>query len=247
MEKMIKEDDSMCSMKRILISILTAFMATAGIFAQLPGPGRKLNNEIDSSQYVIGLYFARYLEANNLEITDNQLFDMGLADGIAGTSTLVEKDSITPLMTNMIFKATKEANIKAENELFASLKSMEGIKSTPGGVYYTIRKVGTGPLPTLNDSVIINYKGYLPKGALFQDSYAVNSPLRITPEGLIEGMKEAIQLMPEGSIWRMYIPSSQAYGEAGIAGLIPNYSAVIFDVELMQVKAARRNRTNRNR
>ena len=60
-------------------------------------------------------------------------------------------------------------------------------------------------------------------------------------------MKEAIQLMPEGSTWRMYIPSALAYGETGIAGLIPIYSAVIFDVELVQVKPARRSRTNRNR
>ena len=244
---MINNNNRMRRIKIITILIIATLMVTLGSLAQSPSQNITLNNENDSSQYIIGFYFARYLEANNLEITDNQLFSMGMADGTTGDATLVEPDSITSLMTGLIFKATKEANIEQEEELFNGLKLLEGMKSTPNGVYYTIRKVGTGTIPTLNDSVIINYKGYLPKGVLFQDSYASNSPLRSTPEGLIDGMKEAIQLMPEGSIWRMYIPSALAYGETGINGLIPIYSAVIFDVELMQVKAARRNRANRNK
>ncbi len=236
----------MCRIKTISIILLVTLLVASETFGQSSPQSRSLYNATDSSQYILGLYFARYLEANNLQITNNQLFNIGLADGVAGTATLIEKDSITPLMTNMIFNATKEANTKAEKELFDGLR-LQGMEMTPGGVYYTVRKVGTGPTPTLNDSVIINYKGYLPKGTLFQDSYAANSPLRSTPEGLIEGMKEAIQLMPEGSIWRMYIPSALAYGETGVTGLIPIYSAVIFDVELVQVKPARRSRANRNR
>jgi FKBP-type peptidyl-prolyl cis-trans isomerase len=236
----------MRGIKTISTIFLTTLLVSPEIFGQSSYQGRVLNNATDSSQYVLGLYFARYLEANNLEITDSNLFNMGLNDGTKGSATLIESDSITSLMTSMIFNATKEANSKAEKELFDGLR-LQGMDMTSGGVFYTVRKVGSGITPALNDSVIINYKGYLPKGTLFQDSYAANSPLRSTPEELIEGMKEAIQLMPEGSTWRMYIPSALAYGETGIAGLIPIYSAVIFDVELVQVKPARRSRANRNR
>ena len=218
-----------------------ALVAT-GASAQAPQPAGLLKNSVDSSQYIIGVYFAKYLEANYLSLSNPDLFKQGMEDALGGDNALVETDSITSLMTDLIFKSTKTANIEQEKQLFDGLRILEGINSTPSGVFYTIRKVGTGAIPNPNDSVIIHYKGYLPKGALFQDSYIKNSPMRTTPDGLIEGMKEIIQLMPEGSLWRIYIPSALAYGENGVPGLIPIFSAVIFDLELVTVKPGKRTR-----
>ena len=108
----------------------------------------------------------------------------------------------------------------------------------PSGVAYVIMKAGTGIRPQLNDSVLIHVKGFLPDGNTFEDTYAKKAPLRVTPAGLIPGMSEALQIMPVGSTWRLIVPSALGYAERGVPGLIPAYSALIFEVEL--IDAARR-------
>jgi FKBP-type peptidyl-prolyl cis-trans isomerase len=83
--------------------------------------------------------------------------------------------------------------------------------------------------------VAIHIKGYLPEGILFEDTYTKNTPYKTTPSSLIAGMKETLQIMPVGSLWRVFIPSALAYGEKGVPGVIPAYSAVVFDVELLNI------------
>ncbi len=195
-----------------------------------------LANQADSAQYILGAYLGLYINAQGLTVTNPDLFLKGMDDALAHKELMVNADSINVFMGQYIGTSVMEKNKALETELFASLKSMDGVGSLPTGVHYIVAKNGTGRRPLATDSVTINIRGYLPEGEVFEDSFAANKPLATTPMNLIPGMRDAIQIMPEGSTWRIFIPSAQAYGESGIQGLIPGYSALIFDVELVNVK-----------
>jgi FKBP-type peptidyl-prolyl cis-trans isomerase len=138
-------------------------------------------------------------------------------------------------MNEYMNQMVMERNRALEKQLFTNVKGQPGIGNLPDGVCYAIVKAGTGSRPLLTDSVSIHVKGYLPEGKIFEDTYTGNKPFRTTPATLIPGLKETLQIMPAGSLWRIYIPSALAYGEKGISGVIPPYSAVVFDIELLNI------------
>jgi FKBP-type peptidyl-prolyl cis-trans isomerase FklB len=195
----------------------------------------KLTTSADSSQYILGAYLGQYLNVNGLAITNANLFLRGMDDVLNNRELLVNADSIPKRMNEYLVKMNRERNQLLEKQLFEKVKGQPGVGMLPNGVCYLISKPGTGARPQIADSVEIHIKGYLPTGTLFEDTYTRNKPLRTKPASLIPGMKEALQIMPAGSVWRIFIPSSLAYGEQGVQGVIPPYSAVVFDIELISV------------
>ena len=195
----------------------------------------KLTNGVDSSQYILGAYLGQYLNANGIAITKPDLFIKGMDDVINNKKLLVNADSVPKMMNGYLKGMVMERNMALEKQLFANVKGQAGIGTMPDGVCYAIVKVGTGLRPLPTDSVSIHVKGYLPEGKIFEDTYAGNKPFRTTPATLIPGLKETLQIMPAGSLWRIYIPSALAYGDKGVAGAIPPYSAVVFDIELLNI------------
>jgi len=200
-------------------------------------PAVKLANATDSTQYILGAYLGQYLVANGLSIAKPDLFIKGMDDVVTGKKLLVPADSIPKRMNEFLTQSNIERSRFLEKQLFDAIKGQPGVGSLPTGVCYVIVKVGTGPRPQATDSITAQVKGYLPDGRLFEDTYPKNTPLRSTPANLIPGLKETLQIMPEGSVWRIYVPSTQGYAEKGVQGIIPPYSAIVFDVELMHVKA----------
>lgn len=198
-------------------------------------PVVKLTNATDSSQYILGAYLGQYLVTNGISITKADLFLKGMDDVIAGKPLMVSADSIPKRMNEFLTQANIERSRALEKQLFDAVKGQPGVGTLPSGVCYVIIKAGTGPRPQVTDSLTAHVKGYLPDGRLFEDTHPKNAPLRSTPANLIPGLREALQIMPEGSSWRIYIPSSQAYAEKGVPGIIPPYSAIVFDVELIKV------------
>lgn len=194
-----------------------------------------LNSQTDSVQYTLGAYIGQYLTANNLAITNATLFLRGMNDVLTNKPLLVNADSIPLRMNEYMTRMTRERNQLLESQLFEKIKGQPGVGMLPNGVCYMIAKPGNGPKPQAADSVQVHVKGYLPAGTVFEDTYARNTPLRTTPANLIAGMREALQIMPSGSVWRIFIPSVHAYGERGVQGVIPPFSAVVFDVELLRV------------
>jgi len=235
-------------MKYILKTTFTfaALLLTISINAQQPAqkpatastPAQeqiKLTTSADSSQYILGAYLGQYLIANGLTITNATLFIKGMDDVLANKPLLVNADSIPRKMNEYLVKMNRERNQLLESQLFEKVKGQPGVGILPNGVCYIISKPGTGQRPQLADSVVIHIKGYLPTGTVFEDTYTRNTPLKTTPANLIPGMREALQIIPAGSVWRIFIPSSLAYGEKGVQGVIPPYSAVVFDIELLSV------------
>ncbi len=203
---------------------------------QKPTETVQLLNATDSSQYIIGAYIGQYLRANNLPVTNIMLFNKGLEDVLTGKPLLVDADTIPKIVSNYLSQALIEKNKLLEKQLFEAVKGQPGVGVLPSGVCYVISRAGAGARPLQTDTVTLHVKGYMPDGTVFEDTYTRNTPLKITPENLIPGLKEAIQIMQTGSVWRIYIPSALAYGEKGIPGIIPPFSALVFDVELLSIK-----------
>lgn len=126
---------------------------------------------------------------------------------------------------------------KAEGDDFlAENKAREGVVTLPSGLQYEILKEGDGPKPKATDRVRTHYHGTLIDGTVFDSSVQRGQPAAFGVNQVIRGWQEALQLMPVGSKWRLYVPSDLAYGEQGAGGSIQPNSALIFDVELLGIE-----------
>ena len=123
-----------------------------------------------------------------------------------------------------------------EEQLFEALKGKPGIGALPNGVHYLVLEEGSGIRPTANDSIVFSAVGVFPDGTLFEDTRKNEQPIKNITSGLIPGLNTAIQLMPEGSKWRIFIPSALAYGTVGLPNIIPPNTALVFDITLEEVK-----------
>ena len=178
---------------------------------------------------------------------DSSILVRGLRDGLAGGKTLMTDDEVraalTALQTDL--RAKREAKLqelaatnKKEGEAFlAENKTKEGVVTLPSGLQYKILSEGTGPKPTAADSVVCSYKGTLIDNSEFDSSYKRGQPATFPVTGIIKGWSEALQLMPVGSKWQLFIPPDLAYGERGGpgGGIGPN-ATLIFEVELMSIQ-----------
>jgi FKBP-type peptidyl-prolyl cis-trans isomerase len=133
-------------------------------------------------------------------------------------------------------KEAGEANKKEGDTFLATNKTKPGVVTLPDGLQYKIIKEGTGPKPTATDTVTVNYRGTLIDGKEFDSSYKRGEPATFPVGGVIKGWTEALQLMPVGSKWELYIPSDLAYGARGAGADIGPNSTLIFEVELLSIK-----------
>jgi len=135
-------------------------------------------------------------------------------------------------------QAEKGEQAKAEGDKFlAENKTKEGVVTLPSGLQYKILKPGTGEKPTFEDTVVCNYKGTLINGTEFDASEKHGGPATFPVKGVIAGWTEALQLMPAGSKWQLFVPSNLAYGPQGPGDIGPN-ATLIFEVELVSVQKA---------
>ena len=228
-------------MKTLTIIILT-LLFTETVFAQqqtktAPNTApiqAKLTNTTDTLQYSLGAYLGQYIAENGFVINNPNLFISGMNDAIGNKALLVNKETVTKKINDYQSQMTVVRNIAIEKQFFDSIKIKNGFGALPSGVCYTIIKAGAGSRPLLSDTIQLQVKGYLPNGKLFENTYEKNTPYRITPAGLMLGLSEVVQIMPKGSTWKIFIPSQLAFGAKGVQGLVPAYSAVIFEVELVK-------------
>ena len=200
--------------------------------------------------YALGMNIATGLGANlkrqDVEV-DWNLVAQGIKDGASGAKTrLTEEEAKTVLneVQNEVrkeqgekMKATAEANKKDGEAFLAANKTKEGVQTTPSGLQYKVLVEGKGPKPTADDTVVCNYKGMLINGTEFDSSYKRGEPATFPVKGVIKGWTEALQMMPVGSKWQLFIPSDLAYGERGAGAEIGPDSTLIFEVELISIKS----------
>lgn len=208
-----------------------------------------LKTEKDKLSYAIGLNVGKSLQNNiqkdSLDI-EPAILARAVKDVLAGGETLLTDDEakaiITALQTDLRqkqeakMKELGDANKKEGDEFLAANKAKEGVVTLPSGLQYKILIAGTGPKPTASDTVICNYKGTLLDNTEFDSSYKRGKPATIPVGHVIKGWTEALQLMPVGSKWQLFIPSDLAYGERGAGGTIGPNATLIFEVELISIQ-----------
>jgi FKBP-type peptidyl-prolyl cis-trans isomerase FklB len=169
---------------------------------------------------------------------DPAILARGMKDGLAGGKTLLTDDQAQAALNEMrtqLGKQQEEANKKEGDAFLAANKSKDGVVTLPSGLQYKILKEGTGPKPATSDSVVCNYKGTLINGTEFDSSYKRGEPATFPVTGVIKGWTEALQLMPVGSKWQLFVPSDLAYGEHSPSPQIGPDSTLIFEVELLSI------------
>lgn len=210
-----------------------------------PAAATALTTDEDKFSYAVGMSIARTLKAQNANINPSILAE-GLKDETAGTSKLTPQEAqaiLTKVQGELRAKAEarmKElavTNKKESDDFLAANKTKPGVVTLPDGLQYKIIQAGTGPKPTATDTVNVNYVGKLVNGKEFDASEKHGGPATFEVGRVIKGWTEALQLMPVGSKWELYIPPDLAYGEQGAGGDIPPNSALVFDVDLLSIKA----------
>jgi len=197
----------------------------------------------DSVSYCIGQNIGKNLKDPNMSINFNALSE-GMKDLLNGTS-LLRDDEIQEVLTAFNQKMTakrtemmnemKTKNLKAANEFLEENKKKEGVVTLPDGLQYKVLKSGNGSIPKDTNTVKVHYKGTLIDGQEFDSSYKRGEPAEFKLNQVIKGWTEALQLMHVGDKWELYIPPSLGYGENGAGQMIQPNSALIFEVELLDI------------
>src|SRR5271166_6026076 len=215
-----------------------AHSATA---AKSPAP-LALKTQRDKFSYAVGMTngkkLAEILHKQSV-VFDPAIMARGMKDGLAGGKTLLTDQEAQAAMDEVRKDAMQKqqaAGKKEGEDFLAANKGKEGVVTLPSGLQYKILTAGTGPKPTASDTVLCNYRGTLVNGTEFDSSYNRGQPLKFPVGGVIKGWTEALQLMPVGSKWQLFIPSDLAYGESGNQGIPPN-STLIFEVELVSIES----------
>jgi len=205
-----------------------------------------LTTQKDKVSYALGMNLGSNLKRQSVEV-DPKLFLQGMQDAMAGEKTQLTEDQAkatlmefqTDLRKKMQEKMQQaaETNKKQGDEFLAANKSKEGVVVLPSGLQYKVLSTGTGPKPTTSDSVVCNYRGTLIDGTEFDSSYKRKEPATFPVTGVIKGWTEALQLMPVGSKWQLFVPSDLGYGAQGAPGgsIGPN-ATLIFEVELLSIQ-----------
>jgi FKBP-type peptidyl-prolyl cis-trans isomerase len=205
-----------------------------------------LTTQKDKVSYAIGMNIGTNLHRQSVDV-DPKVLLQGLEDSLSGGKTLLSEDeakaTLMQFQTEMRQKQQEKmqqagATNKKEGDAFlAANKTKEGVVTLPSGLQYKILTAGTGPKPTTSDSVACNYRGTLIDGKEFDSSYKRGQPATFPVAGVIKGWTEALQLMPVGSKWQLFVPSDLAYAERGSGPDIGPNATLIFEVELLSIQS----------
>ena len=201
---------------------------------------------MDKLSYALGIGIGSQLAgmgAKELNIDD---FAQAIKDVISGSELKVDNAEAQTLVQNFFQEqeakqqaAAAEAGkvAKAAGEAFlAENGKKDGVVTLPSGLQYQVLKEGNGKKPSATDQVVCHYEGTLIDGTVFDSSYQRNQPSTFGLNQVIAGWTEGVQLMQEGAKYRFFIPYNLAYGERGAGAQIPPFAALVFDVELIEVK-----------
>lgn len=204
-----------------------------------------LKDTKEKFSYALGMNLGANLHKQSVDV-DPEIFKRGMQDAIAGNKLLLTDEEAAAVMKEMqtIVQAKMQAmsqqlgeKNKKEGEAFlAANKTKEGVVTLPSGLQYKVLTQGTGPKPALSDVVNCNYRGTLLNGKEFDSSYKRGQPASFPVSGVIKGWTEALQLMPVGSKYQLFVPADLAYGDRGAGADIEPGSTLIFEVELLSIQ-----------
>jgi FKBP-type peptidyl-prolyl cis-trans isomerase FklB len=223
----------------------TASKVVAKTVPHAVATSNNLKSTIDSVSYAIGVLVAQNFKSQNVTLDPAQV-QKGFVAVMSNASQLLDNNTCQTVVNSFMMKNQEKAMAeeakkyepnKLEGEKFlAENKKRSGVVTTASGLQYEIVKAGDGPKPTANDKVKTHYHGTLIDGTVFDSSVSRGEPVTFPVGGVIPGWVEALQLMPVGSKWKLYIPQNLAYGQRGAGEKIKPYTALVFEVELISIE-----------
>ncbi len=226
--------------------------------AKRPATGAKsaapltLKTEKEKFSYALGMRMGASLKKQDVPV-DPAILARGLKDALAGGKTLLTEEEGQAALTEMQndvrkkqqekMQETGAANKKEGETFLAANKAKDGVVTLPSGLQYKIVTAGTGAKPAATDTVVCNYRGTLIDGKEFDSSYKRGQPATFPVSGVIKGWTEALQLMPVGSKWQLFVPADLAYGDRGAGPDIGPDSTLIFEVELLSIQEKSKDKT----
>ena len=199
----------------------------------------KLASTIDSVSYGIGISIGNNLKKDGLDGVSLDIMMKAMRAAIDKDSLLMDQQQAGAVIQNFVTGAKKkkgEEVLVKEKTYFDENAKKPGVKTTASGLQYMVMKEGTGAKPVAADTVVCHYHGTLLDGSVFDSSVERGQPATFPVSGVIPGWTEALQLMPVGSKWKLFLPSKPAYGEHGAGGKIEANATLIFEVELLSIK-----------
>ncbi len=233
-------------MKLRTLFYATALVLTVGV-AGCQNSGTKsevkLSSSNDSVSYALGVLIGennkqQMKSAPGVDQLDKKILIAAFEKAFLGDSVQIKPEKANATIQAFFAKVSKaegDKNLKEGEDFLASNKSKSGVVTLPSGLQYEIIKAGTGPKPKAEDEVKCHYKGTTIDGKVFDSSIERGEPATFPVNRVIPGWTEALQLMPVGSKWKLFIPASLAYGERGAGQDIKPNSTLIFEVELLEI------------
>lgn len=198
-----------------------------------------LNNEHQKASYGLGVLLASNIKLQGSDSLDIDILTAAIKDVMKDSTQQMDTQEAMAIVQPYMEKAMDKKNnlLKAEGKTFLEEnKTKEGVMSTPSGLQYKVLTKGTGKKATAESNVTVHYTGKLLDGTVFDSSVERGEPATFGVSQVIEGWTESLQLMREGDKWMLFIPSDLAYGERGAGNVIPPFSVLIFEVELIKVE-----------
>ena len=193
---------------------------------------------MDKVSYALGLSIGNNFQNSGIKNLQIEDFVKGMEDVLGEKQPVINYEEAKQVINDYFMKLQQERleiNKQAGAEFLEINRHKAGVVELPSGLQYEILKQGTGEKPTAADKVKCHYHGTLINGTVFDSSVQRGEPATFGVSQVIPGWVEALQLMPVGSKWRLFIPSALAYGEHGAGDVIEPNSTLIFDVELLDI------------
>ncbi|MGA8260181.1 MAG: FKBP-type peptidyl-prolyl cis-trans isomerase [Arenicellales bacterium] len=219
--------------------ILLVCVATLGVSTSVLA--QELSTQKEKFSYTIGYQMGKSLMRNDLEL-DQDVVINAIRDALSGKDPKLSQGEMSSaiaaqrVLLQKKFDDLAAANLARSKAYLEKNKQRPGVKVTDSGLQYEVLTEGTGARPKPSDTVVVNYKGSLIDGTVFDSTYERKTPATMPLEGVIKGWKEGLQLMKEGAKYKFYIPPDLAYGKKGAGERIGPNEALIFEVELLHVK-----------
>ncbi|HUX84128.1 MAG TPA: FKBP-type peptidyl-prolyl cis-trans isomerase [Chitinophagaceae bacterium] len=197
-----------------------------------------LKNARDSLSYALAVNFSEWMKSQGLTDIDQKQFDLAMKQVLSGDSARLDDNTVKMIISEQLqalMKKRSEEAIAEGRKFLEENKSKPGVVTLPDGLEYLILEEGDGPKPSGQDKVTVHYEGRLINGKIFDSSIRRGQPITFSLNGVIRGWTEALQLMPTGSKWRLFIPPDLGYGGQA-NGQIPANSVLIFDVQLLSIQ-----------
>ena len=198
----------------------------------------KYTEELDKVSYCFGLSIASNLLSSGVNTINTEAFVDAIRTVYAGQMPEIKPEEANQILQDYFNKLQNErgkAAKEAGEQFLNDNKSKEGVVTLESGLQYKVISTGNGAIPKSSDTVKCHYEGRLINGAVFDSSIRRGEPAEFPVNGVIAGCVEALQLMPVGSIWLLYIPSDLAYGPHGAGQAIGPTATLIIDIELLDI------------